>query len=380
MKSTKLLLSVLLLWSASITSIAQGYDEMYGDYYTNKPRGNSANNSYSYSSEPNRSEYNEDSYEYDAFIEEDGYYTSRLRRFYGDWWSGCSYYDPFYTNSWYWGWGMPTFAVVTTPTIWGGWRTRIIWSYGWGWSTYYYNPFLYTSVWNYNPWWYGFYNPFSPWNNPYMAGYMAGYYAGYNAGFYNGWWGNPYYGWGNPWWGWGYYNPYVWNGGWNDPWGWRNAPRNSSGGMVTNNSGRGSSNVTNLNPGRVDQSGGNSPGRSSIISSPRNNDYNSNPRPNYYNNNTSTPRPNYYNNSSNNNISKPRGSELNNNTTPRSYENNNPTPRNSTPRNYENNIQYNATPRNFNNSSNFTPRSYTPSNSINSGNRSSSGSGRYSPR
>lgn len=369
-KMQSLFLVIIALCFIGPFSMAQGYDEMYGDYSV-KPRNNQNQGSnYSYDNSFDNSSNDVDSrdYDYDAFIEEDGYYTSRLRRYYGGW--DCfSYYDPFFTNSWYWGWNPPLVTVVTTPTIWGGWRSRIIWSYGWGWNTYYYNPFLY-SGWGYNPWGYGFYNPwygfYNPWwgGNSYMAGYMAGYNAGYNNGYYNGWWGNPY--------GWGY-NPYGWDNGW----GWRYAPRNSSGGMVTNNSGRGgNNNVSNINPGRTIQQTGGSGGRGEVsnprgeISNPRGNNFTNN----NYNYNT-TPRPN--NNVNNNIITVPRGE--NNNPTPRNYQNNNPI----TPRSYQNNNNnptprnYNTTPRNFNNS-NSTPRSYTPN--VNSGSRSTGGGTRISPR
>ncbi|MFM7217163.1 MAG: hypothetical protein ACKO1U_03995, partial [Bacteroidota bacterium] len=139
--------------------------------------------------------YNQDDY-YDYA------YSARLRRFYSPYY-GYSYYDPIYTNS-YW--------YDYSPVNWG---VSIYSGYSW-WapSSFYYSPFVYspgisiginvgwgvpcysnwyTPYWN-RPWgWGGWYSPIG--YNGYWAGYNQGYWAGYNHGYYDGSWSiaNPYY-------------------------------------------------------------------------------------------------------------------------------------------------------------------------------------------
>lgn len=131
--------------------------------------------------------YNDDYYDYS--------YSSRLRRFYTPVY-GYSYYDPYYTNS-YW--------YDYRPASWG---VSIYLGYNW-WApaSFYYSPFCYGgysigigygayySPW-YSPWYY------SSWYRPHYYGYgfhnsyYHGYMSGYNHGFYDGYYGsgyNPYY-------------------------------------------------------------------------------------------------------------------------------------------------------------------------------------------
>ena len=97
--------------------------------------------------------YNEDDY-YDY------YYTSRLRRFHVNIGCGFGYYDPYFTNL-YW--------YDYYPSSWG---LSIYMGYNWWWPSYYYRPYYYD---------YGFYH------------------CGFNYG-----------------WGWGWHHPYhYW--GWNHP-------------------------------------------------------------------------------------------------------------------------------------------------------------------
>ena len=114
-------------------------------------------------------------YYYDESDIYDFYYTSRLRRFHTNVSLGFGYYDPFYTNM-YW--------YTYSPAYWG---VSIYLGYNWWWPSYYYRPWYYDWGWysygfNYGwgwgchrPWYFGGY-----WN-----GYYDGYYSGYWAGYYH---------------------------------------------------------------------------------------------------------------------------------------------------------------------------------------------------
>ena len=131
-------------------------------------------------------------YEEDDYY--DYYYASRIRRFHRPLW-GYSYYDPFYTNS-YW--------YDYNPYNWG---TSIYLGYNWWAPSAWYSPSYCSFGYGYNPWngWglsigWG-YNPWNSWSgygwhggyhNGYANGYWNGYYDGYNNGLYNGYY-NPYY-------------------------------------------------------------------------------------------------------------------------------------------------------------------------------------------
>lgn len=123
-------------------------------------------------------------------------YSTSLRRFYSPAY-GYNYYDPYYTNL-YW--------YDYNPVNWG---VSIYFGYNW-WapSTWYSSPFCYGG---YSPW----YHPYNSWYNPYYSGYNPyygygygynNYWNGYNQGYWNGYndgyWNNGYY---------GYYQPYYYN-------------------------------------------------------------------------------------------------------------------------------------------------------------------------
>lgn len=147
----------------------------------------------------------------------DNQYASRIRRFYYPS-NGWGYYDPWYTNSYwydynpynfgtsvyvsynfwptsytYWGFGNPYgynpwyrdpfFGYGYNPYAYGGWGG------GWGSPWMPYNP--YTCGWGFgNPYMYG---GGWGWNNPYMNGYNNGYWNGFNDGMaYNNYYFNGY--------------------------------------------------------------------------------------------------------------------------------------------------------------------------------------------
>jgi hypothetical protein len=172
-----------------------------------------------------RNNYYEDSeFNFDDYY--DYAYSARIRRF-GNSWNTWNYYDPFYTN-YYWynpmpmNWGT---SIYQTYTWWGpspvwpygysynSYSVMYSWGNGWGWNScnnpYCYNGWGQNNWWN-NPWhnnWnYGWWNPYDPWcysgwNNPWnynSGGYNNGFWNGYNQGYWNGFnngmtWGNMYF-------------------------------------------------------------------------------------------------------------------------------------------------------------------------------------------
>jgi hypothetical protein len=111
----------------------------------------------------------------------DFFYTSRLRRFHTHVSLGWGFYDPFFTNMfWYtrlpanWGvsiylghsWWWPTVYFRPWFFDWG-WHSRgFAWGWGWGWG------------WGWN----------SPWR--FGGGYWGGFWDGFNAGFWAGYYHN----------------------------------------------------------------------------------------------------------------------------------------------------------------------------------------------
>ena len=100
------------------------------------------------------------SYAYDPDDYYDYSYSSRIRRFHTDVYAGWGYYDPYFTNM-YW--------YDYCPASWG---LSIYLGYNWWWPSYYYRPYYYS------PYWYdygfrygwGWYGPYYAWD-PYCPGY-----------------------------------------------------------------------------------------------------------------------------------------------------------------------------------------------------------------
>ena len=128
----------------------------------------------------------------------DYYYSSNLRRF-SDAHYGWDYYDPYYTDMyWYTGrpihWGMsigfgyPGWGLGFSfgyPSYYGGYYP----SYGWGG---YYDPWYPSYGWGgYYGGYYGWGYPSYGWGYPYYGG---SYWAGYHHGYYHGYWDSKYYG------------------------------------------------------------------------------------------------------------------------------------------------------------------------------------------
>jgi len=114
----------------------------------------------------------------------DYYYSSNLRRF-SDEYYGWNYYDPYYTDM-YW--------YTRSPFSWG---ISMGWGYpGWGMRFSYGYPYRSYYGMGYG----GYYDPWNSWGyGGYYGGYYGGsYWSGYNHGFYNGYYtgryGSDYYG------------------------------------------------------------------------------------------------------------------------------------------------------------------------------------------
>jgi hypothetical protein len=103
------------------------------------------------------------SYAYDPDDYYDYSYSSRIRRFHTDVYTGWGYYDPYFTNM-YW--------YDYCPASWG---ISIYMGYNWWWPSYYYRPYYYDPFWydygfRYGWGWYGpryHYAYCDPWHHPY---------------------------------------------------------------------------------------------------------------------------------------------------------------------------------------------------------------------
>ncbi|MBE9481355.1 MAG: hypothetical protein IMY69_06635, partial [Bacteroidetes bacterium] len=145
---------------------------------------------------PDSTTYITNNYYYDDYNYDDYYdysYAARIRRFHGPY-HGFSYYDPYYTNMYWYNYN---------PYSWG---TSIYLGYNWIWPevymgpSFFYGPTIYVGL----GWGWGGYN----WGWPYYRCgwpyYSWGYpYGSYWNGYWNGYW-DGYYGWG-PYY---YYNSY----------------------------------------------------------------------------------------------------------------------------------------------------------------------------
>ena len=166
--------------------------EMLGETYT--PEGSEAIYGQQYAEQDTLGAYGQESApmivnNYNYYTDPtDYYYSSALRRF-SDSYYGWNYYDPYYTDL-YWYTGSPFSWGLSMGWGYPGWGMRF--SYGYP----YYSPYY---------GYYGYYDPFYSYGYypGYWGGYWGGYpywggsyWAGYNHGFYNGYYygGGDYYG------------------------------------------------------------------------------------------------------------------------------------------------------------------------------------------
>jgi hypothetical protein len=118
------------------------------------------------SKESNKRSGNKSSFDRDDYY--DYAYAARIRRFHRS--CGLSYYDPYYTNMYYYDYN---------PYNWG---VSIYYGYNW-WRPYFYPGFGVSVSYGY-----GFYDPwgFNPWYSPWYGYGYGNYTNGYYHGFYDG--------------------------------------------------------------------------------------------------------------------------------------------------------------------------------------------------
>lgn len=134
-------------------------------------------------------------YYYGDYYEDNDYaYASRIRRFHNNNF-GWGYYDPWYTNMYWYNydpffWGTSIYAGAWPSWGWGvGWNS---WNCGFGWNNWGWNAGWGCNTWGWgagwNSWGWGWNN--WGWNNPYWNGYNQGYWNGFYdglavGGYYN---------------------------------------------------------------------------------------------------------------------------------------------------------------------------------------------------
>ena len=170
-----------------------GYDNSANDSYQQIPDNSSGN----YSSAPSGGEtvtnnYHDQDYDMDNYY--DFMYASRIRRFNNNSGNGFGYYNPYYTNM-YWYNNDPfmfgnsiysTYGFYNPYVPWGGPGLNIGWNNFGGFNMNNgFNPYAYNNPWRWNSWGYNphvspfAFNPYA--YNPYGFGF-----GGYSNGFYNG--------------------------------------------------------------------------------------------------------------------------------------------------------------------------------------------------
>jgi hypothetical protein len=144
-------------------------------------------------------------------------YAARIRRFNTNYTTGLGYYDPFYTNIYYYDYNPISFgtSVYTTYGFWNPGFNTMVYSRPFGWNLGFRQRMSWDPFWGWNSAWYG-YDPFWSWNNPWN--WSSPYYSCWNSPWYwyNGWgnWGGGWGGgWGNNYWN-GFNHGYM-NGYWN---------------------------------------------------------------------------------------------------------------------------------------------------------------------
>lgn len=164
------------------------------DQNTNYGQTNTENQSQAPSSSEQYTDEKGNTYVTNNYYDEDDYYdyqySARLKRFYAPA-VGYGYYDPFYTNSYWYDYNPYNYGV----SIYLGYN----W---WAPSFCYYDPFWYAPV---NPYFHNHYGYYDSWYSPYgyygYNNYWNGYNHGYNDGYWNGYYNgvyastynNPYY-------------------------------------------------------------------------------------------------------------------------------------------------------------------------------------------
>lgn len=163
------------------------YNPEQNSNYSNGGSGTQAQSTEQYSDDQGNTYITNNYYNDDDYYNYE--YSARLRRYYSPA-IGYGYYDPFYTNSYWYDYNPYNYGV------------SIYLGYNWWAPSYgYYDPFWYGPVYPHHHF-YGYYDSwYSPYGyygyNNYWNGYNHGYYNGYWDGYYNGVYAsaynNPYY-------------------------------------------------------------------------------------------------------------------------------------------------------------------------------------------
>lgn len=243
-------------------------DQNYYNYDDTYAQDRSSNRSYSNARMEDLEQFR-DGDQYDYYNDYDFYYTSRIRRFHRPLY-GFGYYDPVYTDAYYYDPFLnPGNAVLIYDDYfsyrdwvrWGNWRR-------WGWNATRFNRWDF--CWGGNRWgnrW------GSPWgwnsfgaNRWYRPGFHVSVGVGFNSWGFNSWGGNPYWGF-DPYYGGGWFNSYPgawwggnrWSGNYNYAPGWSNGneysrdvyygPRTGGGAVGPGPGGR--NRVNGINPGTI---------------------------------------------------------------------------------------------------------------------------------
>ena len=114
----------------------------------------------------------------DDFDAYDYFWTARLRRFHTHVSYGWGFYDPFYTNM---------FWYTNSPSMWG---VSIYLGYSWWWPSPFYRPWYFNYGWHNWGWSYGWgWGWHQPWR---FGGPWGGWSEGFNAGFWAGYYHNSF--------------------------------------------------------------------------------------------------------------------------------------------------------------------------------------------
>lgn len=172
---------------------SSSYDQDNSNYNPDQSSNSNSGTAPDRTTTEQRTDENGTTYVTNNYYNEDDYYdyaySARLRRYYAPA-AGYGYYDPYYTNSYWYDYNPYNYGV----SIYMGYN----W---WAPSHCYYDPFWYGPSWSigfgYSPWYspYHSYYPYYGYNN-YWNGYNHGYNHGYYDGYYNGYnspYNNPYY-------------------------------------------------------------------------------------------------------------------------------------------------------------------------------------------
>lgn len=197
MKKFLISLTTIIITSCTIIRNSEIYnDDIY--YTTNNPANNNSvirnnttnqnqsqldSNQYNQENYHNQNQHQQNSKNYLTFYQDyyEYTYSARIRRFYSG--LGFNYYDPWYTNIYWYNYD-PIFFGTSLYVTYGWWYHNTWIGYSWVWGI--------GTSWVWYPGWSWYYNwVWIPrWNNVYWNGYWNGYYNGLNYGLFSNYYYN----------------------------------------------------------------------------------------------------------------------------------------------------------------------------------------------